>query len=350
MFRKRIIAAAVLAISISVAITGTAFAEGSSASGSAMKTASAQTVQTVQTVQTDGPGMLVINAPGDATITTNIPGEEQINLDNVFLDNLNHNYGIQITSTTPQTYTVSGEINSCRFCSSADRTVVSGKTYYIGAPYSDSVSKEYWNFTYKAPADGYIQVTPNGYDKENLPVFATQIFRNGKSLSSKDEYGYIANAYRTYGVEKGKTYVIRVKPTTSLYWTYSYRFLVKFKAVKAYNNQSKKKARTIKAKKLMKGTIPAGSSKANWYKFNVKKNKTIKVTLKGKTNGQLNVLLMHKVGKKTKKYTKTIYHSDRTTLQVSADPWIGTKTKGTWYIRVRGANSRSSGYYQIMWK
>lgn len=344
MFRKRLAAAAAVMISISVAIPGAAFAEVLPASSPVMKTAS------TQTVQTDGPGMLVVNAPGDATITTNIPGEEQINLDNNFLDNKNHNYGIQITSTTPQTYTISGEINSCRFCSSADRTVVSGKTYYIGAPYSDSVSKEYWKFTYKAPADGYIRVTPNGYDKENLPVFATQLFRNGKSLSSRDEYGYIVNAYRAYGVEKGKKYVIRIKPTTSLYWTYSYRFLVNFKAVKAYKNQSKRKAKTIKANKLMKGTIPAGSSKANWYKFNVKKNKTIRVTMKGETNGQLNVLIMHKVGKKTKKYTKTIYHSGKSTLQVSANPWIGTKTKGTWYIRVCGANKRSSGYYQIKWK
>ncbi|MGI6212315.1 MAG: pre-peptidase C-terminal domain-containing protein [Anaerovoracaceae bacterium] len=160
----------------------------------------------------------------------------------------------------------------------------------------------------------------------------------------------MVNAYRAYGVEKGKTYVVRIKPTTSLYWTYSYRFLVNFKAVKAYKNQSKKKARTIKAKKLMKGTIPAGSSKANWYKFNVKKNKTIRVTLKGETNGRLDVLLMHKVGKKTKKYTTTIYHSDKTTIEVSANRWIGIKTKGTWYIRVRGATKRSSGYYQILWK
>jgi hypothetical protein len=172
MFRKQLIAAAALMISICVAVPGAAFAADSSASGSVMKTAS------TKTVQTDGPGMLVVNAPGDATITTNIPGEEQIHLDNVFSDDRNHNYGIQITSTTPKTYTVSGEINSCRFCSSADRRIVSGKTYYIGAPYSDSVSKEYWKFTYKAPADGYIRVIPNGYDKENVPFFESQIFRN----------------------------------------------------------------------------------------------------------------------------------------------------------------------------
>jgi hypothetical protein len=345
MFRKYLAAAAALIISISVAIPGAAFAEVQPASSPAMKTAS------TRTVKTNGPGMIVVNAPGDATITTNIPGEEQINLDNTFLDNLNHNYGIQITSTTPQTYTISGEINSCRFCSSADRTVVSGKTYYIGAPYSDGVSKEYWNFTYKAPSNGYIQVITKGYDKEDYPVFATQIFRNGKSLSSKDEYGYMAaNAIRTYGVEKGKKYVIRVKPTTSLFWTYTYYFRVNFKAVKAYKNQSKRKAKTIKAKKLMKGTIPVGSAQTNWYKFTVKKNKTIKVMLKGATNGQLNFLITHKVGKKTKKYTKTIYHSDKTSLEVSADPYIGTKTKGTWYIQVRGATKKSSGYYQIKWK
>lgn len=347
MFRKRLIAATALMIPISVAITGFAFAAAPSAPGSVVETASAQTVQT------DGPGMLVVNAPGDATLTTNVPGEEQIHLDNVFLDNLNHNYGIEITSTTPQTYTVDGTINGCRFCSSADRTVVSGETYYIGAPYSDSVSKEYWNFTYKAPANGYIRVIPNGYDEEDLSGFETQIFRNGKSLSSRDEYGYmVKGAYRAYGVEKGKTYVIRTKPTINLNPTYSYRFQVNFKSVKAYKNHTKKKAKTIKAKKWMKGTIAAGSSQKNWYKFKVKKNKTVKLTLKGETNGRLNVQLMHKVGKKMKKYKRSIYHSapGKTTIKVSAAALIGTKTKGTWYIRVCGANNQSSGYYQLKWK
>lgn len=353
MLPKKLTAFAALTLAIALSVPGTSYAADQLSAQAGVETRASRTF----TVHTTGEGTIVFRSESRAQVRTDIPGYDVFNVDNHVFDDDPHYFGIMIKSKTPQTYTLTGDISEAFFCPAKGCTVQSGVTYNIGiSDGADENSYPVVSFTYKAPADGYIRVMPRPIDmKEDLVYFDTQILQNGKALSGIDEFGTSTSAeipYRAYGVKKGQTYTIHVQPTTTLFDIYAYRFSVKFTRVRSYSNHTQKKAKTIKAKKLCRGTIPAGSSAKNWYKFKVRKNRTIRITYRGETNGRLTILVTHKAGRKKLKFRRNIYNTeDRSdVLKISSQAWTGYPTKGTWYIRVSRSNKNSSGYYELKWK
>lgn len=351
MMKKKAAAAALLALALLLAVPGVTFAADSSAASGSAVTKSTKTVQ----VKTTGEGVITLKAAADTVVTTTIPGEEQYNMNNHFLDHQAHFIGFRITDKTPKTYTVSGDISDVSFCPVGGRAVTAGSTVLVGTRSTEGIEYEVDHFTFKAPSDGWIKVIPSGFEKGDEPYFNSQLALNGKNISSSDLFDTFPNSaspYRAYGVRKGLNYTIRIKPAETLFPVFAYKFRVTFKSVPSSRYHSSKKAKAMKAKKKYKGTIAAGSKTQDWYKFKVKKRKSIDVTVFGETNNSLNVVVRHKYKGKTHKYIAAIspYSYGRKKIHISAKKYTGISTKGTWTVQVCRANRGSSGYYELSWR
>lgn len=207
-----------------------------------------------------------------------------------------------------------------------DRTLSNGKWTAVGQ------KDEQTNyFKFKATSTGYIKV--NNSDR----VYVTLCSSGKKALS-----GETLNLYDpVYGVKKGNTYYVKVR---ALYNTSGmYQLKVTNTGISEKSGTTKSKAVTIKKGSTKKGTITAGSSQADWYKFKLTSKKTVKMTIKGATNDQLKIAVYD--GKKVVK-TSTIYNNTKSITLTSVGKW----SKGTYHIKVYRGNSKSSGWYSLKWQ
>lgn len=216
------------------------------------------------------------------------------------------------------------------YYSGVDRTLSNGVQIAVGQ------KDEQTNyFKFKATANGYITAA---YIDPSAGFYKVAICNSSK----KELSGYTHLRYNpTYGVKKGTTYYIKV--VSGYNSDGGYIFKVTNSAVSEKSGKTKSKAVTIKKGKTKKGTIVAGSSQADWYKFKMTKKKAAKIYVKGRTNDKLKVIL-YKGGKKIKSYTYT-YTTGAMTLKS-----FGKLSKGTYYIKVQRANKNSSGWYSLKWK
>lgn len=207
-----------------------------------------------------------------------------------------------------------------------DRTLSNGKWTAVG---QKDAQTNYFKF--KATSTGYIKVSNS--DR----VYVTLCSSKKKALSGEDWNLYDP----VYGVKKGNTYYVKVR---ALYNTSGmYQLKVTNTGVSEKSGTTKSKAVTIKKGSTKKGTITAGSSQADWYKFKLTSKKTVKMTIKGATNDQLKIAVYD--GKKVVK-TSTIYNNTKSITLTSVGKW----SKGTYHIKVYRGNSKSSGWYSLKWQ
>lgn len=213
------------------------------------------------------------------------------------------------------------------YINGADRTIYNGKTIAVG---QKDAQTNY--FKYKATQSGYLKVRESeGYDKIAL------CDSSQKALSGTTYAKYAP----TYGVKKGKTYYIKVSAGYNS--DGGYQMKISNGKISEKSGTKKSRAVTLKKKTTKKGYILAGSSQADWYKFNLTGKKTVKITVKGATNDNLKVAV-YKGGKKIG--TRTFYYNTKTLTLTSIGKW----SKGTYYIKVYRGNSQSSGWYSLYWK
>ena len=122
-----------------------------------------------------------------------------------------------------------------------------------------------------------------------------------------------------------------------------YQLKVTNTGISEKSGTTKSKAVTIKKGSTKKGTITAGSSQADWYKFKLTSKKSVIMTIKGATNDQLKIAVYD--GKKIVK-TSTIYNNTKSITLTSVGKW----SKGTYHIKVYRGNSKSSGWYSLKWQ
>lgn len=210
-----------------------------------------------------------------------------------------------------------------------DRAVASGKTIFVGQMRANTT-----NYFKVVPSyTGYLSAAVAGGTSQIVLCNASKNSLSGTSDGSKDV---------VYGVTKGKTYYIRVTmPYANT--TGFYAFSVKNSKISEKSGTKKSKAVTIKKNKTIKGTIQAGSSQADWYKFKLTSKKKVIINMKGCTNSQLKII----VYKGSKKIKSFIYDNSKESLLLKSS---GKWSKGTYYIKVQRANSYSSGWYSLKWK
>lgn len=228
------------------------------------------------------------------------------------------------SSSSTQNYAIAAAVI---YANGGDRTLTSGKTISVGQKASQT---NY--FKIKAKNTGYIRVRTS----ESLAK-VTLCSSKKKALSGETYARYAP----TYGVKKNSTYYIKVKSS----YNSEGGFNLKATNVKVTEKSGKTKSRavTLAKKKTKKGTIQAGSSQADWYKFRLTGKKAVKITMKGGTNDKLNITV-YKGGRKIG--TRTFYYSNKSLTLNSLGKW----TFGTYYIKVSRADKKSSGYYSLSWK
>ncbi|MCB6993098.1 hypothetical protein LI177_06320 [bacterium 210820-DFI.6.37] len=226
--------------------------------------------------------------------------------------------------STVQAY---GAVVAAAYINGADRTLTNKKTIAVG---QKDAQTNYFKF--KAVQTGYLKVQSTDYGKVTL------CNSKKKALSNATSTSYAP----TYGVKKGTTYYVKVAANYSSEG--GYQLTVTNSKITEKSGTKKSKAVTIKKKATKKGTIIAGSSQADWYKFKLTGKKTVKITMKGATNDKLKVIVYK--GSKKIGSAKTFSYTTKTLTLKSSGKW----PKGTYYIKVYRANSKSSGWYSLKWQ
>lgn len=202
----------------------------------------------------------------------------------------------------------------------------------------DTAYGAYQYLKYKATATGYISVSTGVNDS----LYVTLCNSSRKALTT-DQWVYGAgnssSNHRVYGVKKGQTYYVRIKSSDN-----PVSVKVTQTTVKEKSGSSKKKAVSVKAKKTVKGTIQAGSSAADWYKFKLTKAKKVTMNVKGSSNDTLKFTVYASSGREVG--SASIYGNNVSKVLSS----YGKMSKGTYYVKVQRSTKTASGYYSFNWK
>ena len=235
--------------------------------------------------------------------------------------------GVYSDISSGQDYTV---VSLAAYASGADRTLTDGQWTAVGQKEAQTNL-----FRFKASSTGYIRVDTTDVDDDSS-VTVTLLSSSRKTLSSSAD----SSSRPVYGVKKGVTYYIRARAGYSRgggYRTKAANYKISEKS------GSRSKAVNIKHDSTVKGTVIAGESRSDWYKFKLSGKKSVSLTVKGATNDRLKIEVYS--GRKKVK-TSTFYSSTESLTLRSAGKW----KKGIYRIRVYRGNSRSSGWYSLKWR
>ena len=222
-------------------------------------------------------------------------------------------------------------------------TISDTECYYATSDYA-------W-IKFKPAATGYVTFSAaNASALDNYTNGSWTLFdANKKQISSQDKFdtSYDQAYMKTnvYGVQKGKTYYLRVLPILGTTIT------AKYTKVSTKGGAKKSKAKTIKKGKAVKGVITAGSKASQWYKFKVTKNQYIKISYAAKTNYAIKMTVYQ--GNRNIGSVNPSYVSSKTTSQYVVNAKTKKKMKvqagTTYYVQVSRYNANSSGFYTLKW-
>lgn len=216
------------------------------------------------------------------------------------------------------------------FYNGGDRGISNGQTVVVG---QKDAQTHY--FSFKAVKTGYLKITGD----TNSTTYKAALCNSSKKALSGDTY-FSKNP--TYGVTKGKTYYIRIKSNYNS--LPGYKFKVDNVGISEKSGKTQSKAVNIKKGKTVKGTIQAGSSQADWYKFKLTGKKKVTINVTTGSNDALKIIVYK--GKKKVGNGSTTAYNNATGKLYSTTKW----SKGTYYVKVQRANKNSSGYYTLKWK
>lgn len=202
-------------------------------------------------------------------------------------------------------------------------------------------------FKVTANATGYLYITDartKGLNSGSYMFGHVSLLDANQSYLSSESEGFFSNTdtstswmkYIVFGVKKGSTYYIRVNDTNSTGSNYNMYYNIQ--PVSNKSGSKKSKAKKLKKNKYTAGTITAGSSRSDWYKYKKKAHKVTITFNTAETNYKLKVTVYQK-GRpvSASMYRSTNYHKFVYT----------SNKKGTIYIKISRGDSLSSGYYKM---
>lgn len=182
---------------------------------------------------------------------------------------------------------------------------------------------------------------------------------NGKKkpLTSMEEWRSVGPEYhvtKTFGVKKGKTYYFWFEAGNDV------QVKASVKAVKKYNCNSMKKAKTIKKGKKVTSVLIAGEKKSDWYKVKLNKRTHLRLIIEAITNGE-SADALHIMNGDGPQFKISFYDSKGKPLKIEYGSCIMTTwerrqgisivaPKGTLYIKMQDNSGETSGQYSILWK
>jgi hypothetical protein len=243
-------------------------------------------------------------------------------------------YYIRTKGSTSGESTIRFDLNEL---GSSKYTLKSGKTVAV----RNGNKSTYTYLKFKATANGYLKLT---MDSSSRAAYIALCDANRNAIS-KDNWLYSESTSGSdalvYGLQKGKTYYIRVKSS------YTYLKLKSlFKTVTEKSGSKKSNAVKLKAGKSVNGLIIAGNSTSDWYKLTLSKAKTVTISYKGNTNSRLKIAVYNSKGKAVLFGSRTVSGSGFSGTIKSSGKW----SKGTYYIKVERYDKYSSGNYTLSYK
>ncbi|MCI8488988.1 MAG: hypothetical protein HFJ04_01825 [Lachnospiraceae bacterium] len=256
----------------------------------------------------------------------------------------------------------------CLFCLLPQRVSAAGteKVYNLNKKKTVTISNEdsyeesgkYTWLKYKASSDGYLKIQVSAPKSEELEdgrrsagYIALYNDTMTRLLSSKSIFyntAYSGNKYWGrffFGMQKGKTYYIRVKAENKV------KFTREFKKVTDKSGSSRKTAKKLNKNKTRTGLIRAGDSKVDWYKIELSKKQKIRIFYTARTSGSFRIsFYTNKKIIARRNIYNTVDEQKLTLVQYtdSKTKKVGLE-KGVYYIKVERANALSSGYYKLKW-
>lgn len=224
-----------------------------------------------------------------------------------------------------------------KYTFSSDITLKNGSysTIYPGSYAQNSYVK------IRPTVDGYITITlykGTNYDDGGYIT----LMSNGKVIS-EEEYISATSRYSykvVFGVKKNTTYYLKVR---SLEGKAAIRYIQT--KVSEKSGKTKAKAVALKKNKAVNGTIVAGSSEADWYKVKLTKSQKLKLYTTANASGTIKMQLYYSNGKKFVGENTVAYDINQKATHTT---WSKLK-KGTYYIKIYGSNTKSSGNYSLKW-
>lgn len=204
-------------------------------------------------------------------------------------------------------------------------------------------------FKFKAKKTGCIRVWLKTYGFSSSYGKVTLLNSKKKTVSTKVTFNdYYKNGHVAFGVQKGKTYYLKVTDCTGSYSNqYAYGIKYKYYSYSKKKNTKKKKAITLKRKgKYKKIAVPANGKKGSqWYKFKVTKKRTTQVTVDAKyvKSGKFKITVY--CGKK-KVGTGTISNGYVNKYKITNSTTYGKANKGTYYVKI-SKDKKGNGAYKI---
>lgn len=224
------------------------------------------------------------------------------------------------------------------FYAAKGRTIELGKSYLFGGGRSEI---GHYDFKFTAKKSGYINI--DFFNSNDDDPTVSLLDQNKKRISG--EYTDYLDGDTYFGVQKGKTYYLRLFPR-GLPEYGPYRIWTQAHEVKEKSGASRKKAVLVKKNKTVKGYILPGKKTSDWYKIKVTKKKNVKFTVKNMFSDQCYFDIYNKKGKKLKTKQK-VMTSDTDVLSKTRTVRLA---KGTYYIKVYNKTKGDSGGYTLKWK
>lgn len=236
----------------------------------------------------------------------------------------------------------------------ADMEYNFNKNKSISIAESDSyeASGKYTWLKYKAGSDGYLTVKMSNPENAVSSAKGYIALYNGRKttpLSSKSifyntEYGNRAYWQEiSFGLQKGEEYYIRVMAENAV------KLSRTFTKVKVKSGKTKAKAVTLKQNKAKKGLMFAGTSSADWYRFQITKSRKLRLYYNAKTRGSFKLsvyfgkqMIMSRTIRNTEAQRKITLALEKSGKETGMVP-------GAYYIKIERADSASSGFYKIKW-
>lgn len=235
---------------------------------------------------------------------------------------------------------------ACTYADGADRTLSNKKNVIVGVNKSGQTNR----FKIKAKETGYITVNFKSFNgKVTLQDSKKKSISNALSINSNSTYAGAAAKRAVFGVEKGKTYYIKVEAGMS---KNAYQIGYKETKVSDKSGAKKEKALSMKSKKKYTGLAIAGKSTTDWYKFKLTKKQVVNWECYMDGCDNMTITICNSKGKKIS--SQKIYRSSGfgKTLKIysTVNGKKGKWTKGTYYIKITTSSKKSSGYYTLKWK
>lgn len=224
------------------------------------------------------------------------------------------------------------------FISNADRSMKENVLIYSYADNSHS------DITYKIKVKrtGILIFAASPIDTDNFTGIIRLYNAKKKAISAKNQLsgtqGSDSGYARIYYTVKKGTYYLKVSAFQNYFAGYV------LEKVKDRSGKSKAKATNLKIKgKAKEGVVLVSDSakKTDWYKIKLKKRTRFTIIVESYVNGRLKMEVCNSKGK-TVSFGENYLYTAKNKFRTS-----GKWTKGTYYIKIKKDNKKSSGYYRL---